>query len=82
MYWINQKTFWVLFTVLVVVFGLLCIGMAYVASELGGVLEAALSILGLVGGPLLGLFTLAILFPFSNSIVSKNQFKLIALSFF
>ena len=55
-------------------FGLLCIGMAYVASQLGGVLEAALSILGLIGGPLVGLFTLALIFPFANSWVSKFQF--------
>uniref|UniRef100_H2YIT7 Sodium-coupled monocarboxylate transporter 1 n=1 Tax=Ciona savignyi TaxID=51511 RepID=H2YIT7_CIOSA len=36
----------------VIIYGGLCIAMAYLASQLGGVLEAALSILGLVGGPL------------------------------
>jgi len=44
--------------------------MAYLASQLGGVLDAALSILGLVGGPFLGLFTLGFTFPFVNSWVS------------
>uniref|UniRef100_H2YIT5 Sodium-coupled monocarboxylate transporter 1 n=1 Tax=Ciona savignyi TaxID=51511 RepID=H2YIT5_CIOSA len=52
----------------VIIYGGLCIAMAYLASQLGGVLEAALSILGLVGGPLVGLFTLGLLFPFANSI--------------
>jgi len=54
----------------VVFYGGLCIGMAYVASQLGEVLEAALSILGLLGGPLLAVFTLAMIFPFANSLVS------------
>ena len=49
--------------------------MAYVASELGEVLEAALSILGLIGGPLLALFTLALIFPFANSLVSCQNLK-------
>jgi len=47
--------------------------MAYLASQLGGVLEAALSILGLVGGPLLGLFSMAFTFPFVNSLVRYCQ---------
>jgi len=49
--------------------------MAYVASELGEVLEAALSILGLIGGPLLALFALALIFPFANSFVSIVQYN-------
>ncbi|XP_039270914.2 sodium-coupled monocarboxylate transporter 1-like isoform X1 [Styela clava] len=53
---------------LVLLYGGLCIGMAALASTLGEVLQAALSILGLVGGPLVGLFTLGLIFPFANSI--------------
>uniref|UniRef100_A0A3B4UJB3 Solute carrier family 5 member 8 n=1 Tax=Seriola dumerili TaxID=41447 RepID=A0A3B4UJB3_SERDU len=49
------------------VYGALCIGMAGLASLMGGILQAAISIFGIVGGPLLGLFTLGILFPFANS---------------
>ncbi|XP_038170958.1 sodium-coupled monocarboxylate transporter 1 [Arvicola amphibius] len=51
-----------------VLYGALCIGMAAVASLMGALLQAALSIFGMVGGPLLGLFSLGILVPFANSI--------------
>uniref|UniRef100_A0A8D0C9P7 Sodium-coupled monocarboxylate transporter 1 n=1 Tax=Salvator merianae TaxID=96440 RepID=A0A8D0C9P7_SALMN len=49
-------------------YGGVCIAMAALASLLGGLLQAALSIFGMVGGPLLGLFSLGIICPFANSI--------------
>ncbi|KAM6082309.1 sodium-dependent multivitamin transporter [Chlamydotis macqueenii] len=48
-------------------YGLLCLGMAYVSSMLGPVLQAAISIFGMVGGPLLGLFCLGMFFPCANA---------------
>ncbi|XP_033113679.1 sodium-coupled monocarboxylate transporter 1-like [Anneissia japonica] len=48
-------------------FGLLSMGMAVVASYMGDVLQTALSIFGMIGGPLLGLFSLGIFFPWANT---------------
>ncbi|XP_047361568.1 putative sodium-dependent multivitamin transporter isoform X1 [Vespa velutina] len=44
--------------VLAVVVGSMCLGVAFLARYLGGLLQAALTIFGVVGGPLLGTFTL------------------------
>lgn len=44
-------------------FGLVGLGMAYISSHPGSVLRAALSISGMVGGPLLGLFGLGMFVP-------------------
>ncbi|XP_060579186.1 sodium-coupled monocarboxylate transporter 1-like isoform X1 [Ruditapes philippinarum] len=53
--------------IIAVIFGVICLGLTYVASKLGGVLQAALSLFGMIGGPLLGLFTLGMIFPWANT---------------
>ncbi|KAL3875600.1 hypothetical protein ACJMK2_033535, partial [Sinanodonta woodiana] len=53
--------------VIAAVFGLICVALTYVASLLGGVLQAALSLFGMIGGPLLGIFTLGMIFPWANA---------------
>ncbi|XP_067635505.1 putative sodium-dependent multivitamin transporter [Eurosta solidaginis] len=48
------------------IYGAACIGLAFLTGSLTGVLQAALSIFGIVGGPLLGLFTLGMYFTSVN----------------
>uniref|UniRef100_A0A6Q2Y2N6 Solute carrier family 5 member 8 n=1 Tax=Esox lucius TaxID=8010 RepID=A0A6Q2Y2N6_ESOLU len=48
-------------------YGAVCIGMAGIASLMGGLLQAAITIFGIIGGPLLGLFSLGILCPYANA---------------
>ncbi|OWF48465.1 sodium-coupled monocarboxylate transporter 1-like [Mizuhopecten yessoensis] len=52
--------------VTIVVAGLCCIGLAFVVSKLGAILQVAYILFGILGGPLLGLFTLGMLFPWAN----------------
>ncbi|XP_067914754.1 sodium-coupled monocarboxylate transporter 1-like [Heterodontus francisci] len=52
---------------LAMIFGLATIGLAVVASFLqGNIIQASLSVAGIIQGPILGVFTLAALFPNSN----------------
>merc|ERR1719264_2016944 len=53
--------------VLAVVFGIIGYGMVFMVKYLPGVLEAALGIFGIVGGPVLGAFTLGMFIPWTNS---------------
>ncbi|XP_053261025.1 sodium-coupled monocarboxylate transporter 1-like isoform X2 [Podarcis raffonei] len=50
-----------------VLYGSVCLSMAGVASVMSSFLQAAFSLFGIVGGPLLGIFSLGILMPFANS---------------
>ncbi|XP_071942386.1 sodium-coupled monocarboxylate transporter 1-like [Antedon mediterranea] len=52
--------------VLACAYGIMAICLAFAASKLGPVLQVALSLLGVVGGPLLGVFSLGLFFPCSN----------------
>ncbi|XP_072169927.1 uncharacterized protein [Diadema setosum] len=63
----NEKRYTLVTKSLALFFGALCIAMTYVASQLGGVLQAALSIFGMIGGPMLGLYSIGMFFPWANS---------------
>ncbi|GFS00670.1 sodium-coupled monocarboxylate transporter [Elysia marginata] len=64
---VNDKRARIISQVLALIFGVICLGLTYVASNLGSVLQAALSLFGMIGGPLLGLFSLGMFFPWANS---------------
>jgi len=53
---------------LAVGFGIIGYVVVFAVKYLPGVLEAALGIFGIVGGPVLGAFTLGMFFPFANSL--------------
>ena len=55
---------------LAVAYGIISYLVVFLVKYLPGVLEAALGIFGIVGGPVLGGFTLGMFFPWANSIVS------------
>ncbi|XP_036334226.1 putative sodium-dependent multivitamin transporter [Rhagoletis pomonella] len=52
--------------IMAAIYGLVCIGMAFTAGSMGGVLQASLTIFGIIGGPLLALFTLGLCTTRSN----------------
>ncbi|CAH1272098.1 SLC5A12 [Branchiostoma lanceolatum] len=52
--------------VLAMGFGLLTILMAFIASYLGPVFSAVISLFGMIGGPILGIFVLGMMFPCAN----------------
>lgn len=48
--------------------GLVCLAVAFLAQYLGNLLQAALTIFGVAGGPLLGLYTLGMFVESSNQV--------------
>ncbi|XP_078052340.1 putative sodium-dependent multivitamin transporter [Augochlora pura] len=51
---------------LALIVGVTCIALAFMARYLGGLLQAALTIFGVVGGPVFGLFTLGLFTELAN----------------
>ena len=55
--------------ILALSYGILCIALTFIVDALGsGMLQAALSVFGIVGGPLLGLFSLGMVIKSSNQL--------------
>ena len=51
-------------------YGGIAIGFAFMVGNIGGILQATISVTGSVSGPLLGAFMLGVLFKFTNKWVS------------
>ncbi|XP_025202692.1 putative sodium-dependent multivitamin transporter isoform X2 [Melanaphis sacchari] len=52
--------------ILVAVYGILSVALAFCAHFVGPLLQASMTILGIIGGPMLAVFTLGILVPYIN----------------
>ncbi|KAJ3663285.1 hypothetical protein Zmor_007588 [Zophobas morio] len=59
----NEKTAAYILKFLVLITGVICTLLVFVVERLGGILPLVISLGGITAGPLLGLFTLGILFP-------------------
>ncbi|VDI37889.1 Hypothetical predicted protein [Mytilus galloprovincialis] len=53
--------------IMALVLGIVCLLFSYVASELGSVVKAALSMFGIMGSPVHGVITLGMIFPWANA---------------
>jgi sodium-coupled monocarboxylate transporter 8/12 len=52
--------------IIAIAYGIISIGMAFMAQHFGGILQVSLTIFGAIGGPILALFTLGMLFVNAN----------------
>ncbi|XP_055929193.1 sodium-coupled monocarboxylate transporter 1-like [Argiope bruennichi] len=52
--------------ILALSYGLACIVLVAVVERLGAILQLSLSVFGVIGGPILGVFTLGMFFPWAN----------------
>lgn len=68
---LSESTAAVTTKVLCLVYGGCSLALAFSAQYLGAILQAALTIFGVVGGPLLAIFTLGMFFPSANELVRK-----------
>ncbi|XP_022183212.1 putative sodium-dependent multivitamin transporter [Myzus persicae] len=55
-----------LMKILVLVYGGVCITLSFLTKYMGAVLQTSLTIFGVIGGPVLAVFTLGILLPYIN----------------
>jgi solute carrier family 5 (sodium-coupled monocarboxylate transporter), member 8/12 len=60
--------------IMAALYGCICVGVAFLAQNLGGVLQASLTVFGVVGGPLFGLFTLGMFTVTASQRVSWQHF--------
>lgn len=54
-------------------FGLLCMFLTYIVEKLGGILQASLTLFNVIGGPMLGLYSLGMVCRRANAKVRINK---------
>nr|XP_022915690.1 sodium-coupled monocarboxylate transporter 2-like isoform X2 [Onthophagus taurus] len=65
---ISDKKTSIILKLIVAAIGVLCTALVYVVEQLGNVLPLVLSVFGVAGGPITGLFTVGMMVPMVNSI--------------
>ncbi|XP_017784798.1 PREDICTED: sodium-coupled monocarboxylate transporter 1-like [Nicrophorus vespilloides] len=55
-----------LMKVIVVLIGSICVGLVFLVEKMGALIQASGSLAAITAGPLLGIFTLGMFFPFAN----------------
>lgn len=60
----HRRVLWLKF--LVIFYGILSIAIGFCAHYVGPLLQASMTIMGIIGGPMLAVFTLGILVPYVN----------------
>jgi sodium-coupled monocarboxylate transporter 8/12 len=73
----SEKTVSNVLKLIVVISGALCTCLVFLIEHLGEIVSLTTSFIGITNGPLLGMFTLGVLFPRANAkVLSDNNFKL------
>lgn len=67
---IGEKTASNILKLIVIIIGIVSTILVFVIENLGGLLPLAISLQGVTNGPLLGMFTIGVLFPRANAKVS------------
>lgn len=57
---------------IVIVYGAICILLSFLAQYLGSLLQTSLTIFGVIGGPVMAVFTLGICLPYVDQKVHKQ----------
>ncbi|CAL8142976.1 unnamed protein product [Orchesella dallaii] len=65
---LKSNTVSIITKLIALLYGGLCVALAFLSEHFTGVLQASLTIFGIAGGPLLGLFTLGMLFPSTSEL--------------
>jgi len=73
---ISDKTRVFYMKILVLAYGAICLILAFLSQYLGSILQTSLVIFGVIGGPVLAVFTLGILLPHVNQKVFYLLFYL------
>ena len=62
-------------TLAALVFGVVCILLTYLVSLLGNLLQAALSLFGVLSGPISAIFMIGLFLPWVNSVVGTTRVR-------